>query len=158
MFREPFFCQFYDLIQGAGLLEEVGCSWNHSKPLWALKLGQGRLIEREYLPPMGRFVLNMSKEFIEDDNDLRRRIGDADGSVAKLSDILGDYDIKFIGSRVEGTRADDLAADKKQRQHQKRDYFGRKMLAIGANFTNSLQCIDLKVVGSGSIITEVGHL
>ena len=71
-----------------------------------------RLIEREYLPPIGRFVLAMHQEFVEDDADLRKRIGDADGSVAKLGDIMGDYDIKFIGSRIEGTRMDDLAADR----------------------------------------------
>lgn len=61
----------------------------------------------------------MYQEMIYDTEDLQHRVGSSNAS-AVLADILDDYDIEFVGSRMEGTKQDDLAAF-------------REIMAAGAN-------------------------
>ena len=57
------------------------------------------VVEREFLPPVGRYILGLYQEFLEDDpREISRRVGETTFPV-DLSDIMGDYDIEFIGSR-----------------------------------------------------------
>ena len=66
-----------------------------------------RVMEREYLPPLGKYGLGLYQEFLEDTEDLANRIGESETTVA-LADILLDFDIEFIGSRVDSTREQEL--------------------------------------------------
>lgn len=68
-----------------------------------------RVMEQEYLPPLGKYNLGLYQSHLEDTEDLANRIGESE-SVVALGDILEDFDIHFIGSRVEGTREQDLQA------------------------------------------------
>jgi len=68
-----------------------------------------RVMEQEYLPPEGKYVLGLYQEHLEDSEDLANRIGQSEAVVA-LADILPDFDITFIGSRTEGTKEQELQA------------------------------------------------
>jgi hypothetical protein len=67
------------------------------------------LTEREYLPPLGLYNLKLCQRYIQDDADLAQRVGEMPEPAA-LADIMGDFDLEFIGSRLEGTKAEKLAA------------------------------------------------
>lgn len=58
------------------------------------------LVEREYLPPIGKFALEMYQQFLEDTPDLARRVGELPENV-DLSSILPEFDLEFLGSRME---------------------------------------------------------
>jgi len=68
-----------------------------------------RLLEQEYLPPLVQFNLSLFSEFVEDTEDLARRIGKSNTTVA-LADIMPKYDIKLVGSRTRGTRDEKLSS------------------------------------------------
>lgn len=70
------------------------------------------VVEREYLPPAGKFTLSLFQEFLEPGtDDLQRRVGETSIPV-DLSDILADFDVEFIGSRIESDRNQQLAASR----------------------------------------------
>jgi len=64
-----------------------------------------QVVEREYLPPIGKYILELYQEFMPDGEEgaleLQRRVGQSEIPVS-LSDIMPEFDIKFVGSRVEG--------------------------------------------------------
>lgn len=80
---------------------------------------QAQLIEREWLPPLASHILEEHQRNVEDSADLARRCGEIPSPVP-LAGILGDFDIEFIGSRLEGTRQQRLQAR-------------REVLAAGSN-------------------------
>jgi len=59
------------------------------------------LFEYEYLPALGLGSFELSQQFIESSEDLARRVGHerALERAPRLEDIMGQFDIKFIGSR-----------------------------------------------------------
>lgn len=67
------------------------------------------VLEREYMPPPAKYSLELYQEFLEDTEDLRQRVGESN-QTAVLSDILSDYDIQFVGSSLQGTKADEVDA------------------------------------------------
>jgi hypothetical protein len=68
-----------------------------------------RVIEQEYLPPLGKYTLSLYQEFLEDSEDLRKRVGETEAKVF-LADILPEFDVQFIGSRNASTVQQELAA------------------------------------------------
>ena len=68
-----------------------------------------QVVEREWLPPLGKFLLELNQEFLEDDKDLQDRIGESNVTVA-IGDILANFDINFVGSRQVATKAEKLQA------------------------------------------------
>lgn len=70
---------------------------------------QAALIEREYLPPLAKHILSQGQRFIESTEDLMRRVGSIPNPVP-LASFLGEFDIEFVGSRIEGTRTQRLQA------------------------------------------------
>lgn len=81
--------------------------------------GMAKLLEREYLPPIGQHILAMGRRFVESTEDLARRIGE-DPQFVRLADIHEEYDVEFIGSRIEGSKQQRIAAY-------------RDVFAVGAN-------------------------
>lgn len=72
--------------------------------LWA------SIIEREFLPALGKYTLGLYQSFLEEGtDDVQLRIGQSELPV-ELSTILGDFDIEFVGSRLEGGKAQKIAA------------------------------------------------
>jgi hypothetical protein len=70
------------------------------------------VVEREYLPPLGKFTMSLFQEFLEPGtDDLQRRVGETEFPV-DLGDILLDYDIEYIGSRVESDMNQQIAASR----------------------------------------------
>jgi hypothetical protein len=67
------------------------------------------LSEREYLPPLARHNLELYQMYLLDTEDLVRRVG-MDPEPAPLASILADYDIEFVGSRIEGTKTQRIQA------------------------------------------------
>ena len=69
----------------------------------------GQIVEREFYPPVGKYTLGMCQEMLEDGEDVQRRVGETEMPV-QLGDILADFDVKFIGSRQQGSKAERLQA------------------------------------------------
>lgn len=67
------------------------------------------VLEREYLPPIGKYTLALYQQLLEDDEDLQLRIGESE-TQASLSDVLEDFDVRFIGSRIEGGKQERIAS------------------------------------------------
>lgn len=67
-----------------------------------------QIVEREYLPQIGRYVLELYREFLPDGEEgrleLQRRVGESEVPV-DLSDIMPEFDVKFVGSRVASREA-----------------------------------------------------
>ena len=60
---------------------------------------QAALEEGEYLPELGKGILEMSQENILTQAELAAKVGQSElGFMPQLSDIQGDFDIKFVGS------------------------------------------------------------
>lgn len=70
---------------------------------------QTMLSEREYLPPLAKHNLELYQRYLRDSEDLARRVG-MDPPPAPLASILPDYDVEFVGSRIEGTKPQRLQA------------------------------------------------
>jgi hypothetical protein len=68
-----------------------------------------RVMQQEYLPPQGKYILGLFQEMLEDTEDLAVRVGQSEAAVA-LADILADFDIEFVGSRIKGTQEQELQA------------------------------------------------
>ena len=68
-----------------------------------------RLAEREYLPPIAKYTLEMYKNTL-DSEELALRVGESNVGDVAIADIMGEFDIRFIGSRVEGSRQETVAA------------------------------------------------
>ena len=58
----------------------------------------GMILESECLPRIGKQLLKLGQQFIEDTEDLKRRVGEIPDPFW-IGDILGDYDVRFVGSR-----------------------------------------------------------
>jgi len=78
--------------------------------------GRGRpemfamLLEREWLPADARIVTELYQEFLADDvQEIARRVGQSELPVSIL-EIMGDFDIKFIGSRQLSNRVQKIEA------------------------------------------------
>jgi len=69
---------------------------------------QALLSEREYLPPLAQHILSLYKRF-STTADLRDRLGQLP-EPANLAQITKKHDVQFVGSRVEGSRAEKLQA------------------------------------------------
>jgi hypothetical protein len=57
----------------------------------------GMVLENDCLPQLAHGCIRRGQQFIEDDADLARRIGE--DPAASLTDLMGDYDVEFFGSR-----------------------------------------------------------
>ena len=77
------------------------------------------VLEREWLPPLGKYLIELNREFLEDDMQLALRIGESE-AMASLLDIDADFDLEFVGSRLSKTPADKLNAY-------------RELFSLGAN-------------------------
>jgi len=64
---------------------------------------QTMLSEREYLPPLAKHNLELYQRYLLDTEDLVRRVG-MDPPPTPLASILAEFDVEFVGSRIEGTR------------------------------------------------------
>lgn len=58
----------------------------------------GMVLESECLPSMARKFLKRYQQFLDDREDLARRIGELPEPFW-IGDIMGDYDVRFVGSR-----------------------------------------------------------
>lgn len=67
------------------------------------------LLERDSLPKIGKSFLRRNQQFLQDADELRQRVGELPESVW-LGDILGDFDIRFVGSRMAMSRSQKLQA------------------------------------------------
>jgi len=65
------------------------------------------LLERDALPSIAKSFLRRHQQFLEDDADLRLRVGDMP-QPTWLGEIMGDFDIQFVGSRLAMTRQEKL--------------------------------------------------
>ena len=98
---------------GLGVIQGLGLGVNRASATEAagtIQRAQGRpeamamLIEREYLPPMGQHILENYRRYSTSD-DIALRIGEQFGAVG-LADILPSFDLEFVGSRIEGGKAE----------------------------------------------------
>jgi len=67
------------------------------------------VIEKECLPPLAQAILRRYQQFLGGIDDLKSRVGELP-EPAWLGDIMGDFDIQFVGSRLVNTRQDRLQA------------------------------------------------
>jgi hypothetical protein len=58
----------------------------------------GMVLESECMPPIAKAMLMRNQQFLEDTEDLKRRVGEIPAPFW-IGDILGDFDIRFVGSR-----------------------------------------------------------
>jgi hypothetical protein len=67
------------------------------------------IFEKNDLPPLAQYVLKLYQEILpeNDPTEISRRIGESAYPV-RLSDIMAEFDVEFIGSRMEGTKAQQL--------------------------------------------------
>jgi hypothetical protein len=67
------------------------------------------IFEKNDLPPLAQYVLKLYQEILpeNDEMEVRRRIGESAYPV-KLSDIMAEFDVEFVGSRIEGNKAQEL--------------------------------------------------
>jgi hypothetical protein len=56
------------------------------------------LLEKDGLPQIGRGLLRRNQQFLDDNEALRERVGEVPESVW-LGDIMGDFDVHFVGTR-----------------------------------------------------------
>lgn len=70
---------------------------------------QTMLSEREYLPPLAKHNLELYQRYLRDSDDLERRTG-SDPPPSPLASILAEFDMEFVGSRIEGTKPQRLQA------------------------------------------------
>ena len=66
-----------------------------------------QVVEREYLPPCAKYKVKLYGEYLEDDEDLADRVGESN-MVTGLADILHDYDIQYVGSRMVASKQQQL--------------------------------------------------
>lgn len=67
------------------------------------------ILEQECLPPIGKAILRRYQQFLSGTEDLKLRIGEMPEPVW-IGDIMGDFDIEFVGSRVAMSRQEKLLA------------------------------------------------
>lgn len=69
------------------------------------------LLEKNDLPPEAKYVLKLYQEILpeNDPTEIQRRVGQSAYPV-KLSDIMAEFDVEFVGSRQQGTRNEQIAA------------------------------------------------
>jgi len=65
------------------------------------------MLERDCFPQIGKAILRRYQQYLESEDDLRRRIGELPEQLW-LGDILADFDIRFVGSRMAQTRQQKL--------------------------------------------------
>jgi len=67
------------------------------------------LLERDSFPAIARSFLRRYQQFLEDEKDLALRVGEQPQPIW-LGDIMGDFDIQFVGSRLAMSRQEKLQA------------------------------------------------
>ncbi len=67
----------------------------------------GMILERECLPPLAVGMLKLNQQFLEDTDDLAKRVGELPAPFW-IGDILVDFDIQCIGSRNAVTKQEKL--------------------------------------------------
>ncbi|MHC4714269.1 MAG: portal protein [Planctomycetota bacterium] len=99
-------------VQGQGLgvnrasaTEAAGTFEKAQVPIEAV----AQLLEKDGLPQVARGLLRRNQQFLEDNEDLKRRIGELPESVW-LGDIMGEFDIQFVGTRNAVSRQAKLQA------------------------------------------------
>lgn len=68
-----------------------------------------RLLEEDFLPSLAKGILRRSQQFLDSEG-LRLRIGEQPESDVDLTSIMGDFDIRFVGSRMAMSRQAKLQA------------------------------------------------
>ena len=66
-------------------------------------------LERDCLPWIGKAVLSRYQQFLGDTDDLKRRVGE-DPEPVWIGDIMGEFDVRFVGSRQAMSRQMKLQA------------------------------------------------
>jgi len=70
---------------------------------------QAALIEREFLPALGKGILDLYRTYLTSPEEIEKRIGKVDHPFP-LSAIHAEYDLKFVGSRQSNSPADEANA------------------------------------------------
>jgi len=102
------------VVQGLGLGVDRASATEASG---TMKAAQDRpelfasIVEKDALPREARYVLELYREMLPENDpmELAKRIGES-ATPMTLMDIMPEYDVKFIGSRRDGGRQQDLAA------------------------------------------------
>jgi hypothetical protein len=88
-------------VQGLGLgvnrASATEASQTFSKAMTKIE-AVAQLLEKDGLPSLARGLLRRNQQFLEDRQDLVDRVGELPES-AWLGDIMGDFDIQFVGTR-----------------------------------------------------------
>ncbi len=58
----------------------------------------GMILETDCLPSIGRAFLALDQQFLDDTDDLKKRVGEIPDPFW-IGDIMGDFDVRFVGSR-----------------------------------------------------------
>lgn len=66
------------------------------------------ILEKDALPEIGRGMLELYQEFLNDPEELANRVGESQ-AVVSLADISGRFDIRYVGSRT-ATRVQEIEA------------------------------------------------
>jgi len=69
----------------------------------------GMVLESECLPPIAKAMLMRNQQFLEDTDDLKQRVGEIPDPFW-IGDILGEFDIRFVGSRNAMSNQEKLAS------------------------------------------------
>lgn len=69
----------------------------------------GMILETECLPPIAKAMLMRNQQFLEDTDELKKRVGEIPDPLW-IGDILGDFDIRFVGSRNAMSNQEKLAS------------------------------------------------
>jgi hypothetical protein len=67
----------------------------------------GMVLENECLPPIARAILRRYQQFLPDSAALAARVGEVP-EATWIGDIMGDYDVEFVGSRMAATKQEKL--------------------------------------------------
>lgn len=68
----------------------------------------GAILEKECLPPIAKSMLRRNQQFLDEEG-LAQRIGEQPAAVW-IGDIMADYDVEFVGSRMSNNRQQKLQA------------------------------------------------
>lgn len=67
----------------------------------------GMMLEQDCLPPLGVSMLKRNQQFLQDIEDLQQRVGELPQPFW-IGDIMGDFDVRLVGSRNAMTRQEKL--------------------------------------------------
>jgi hypothetical protein len=69
----------------------------------------GMILESECLPPIARSILKRYQQFLENTDDLKKRVGELPDPFW-IGDIMADFDVRFVGSRNAMSKQEKLQA------------------------------------------------